>query len=185
MNKLNFSPFPTLHTERLTLRKMTPGDADELLRLRSDERVIEHLGFLKMTTREQALRYIEKMKSGQQNNEFLNWVVSSNDDLKFLGTVVIWNISTENHRAETGYMLHHEFQGKGYMNEAMKQVIKFGFNTIGLHSIEAIVSPENKASVQLLSRLDFVKEAHFKESVFSDGRYSDSAVYSLLSETSQ
>jgi ribosomal-protein-alanine N-acetyltransferase len=49
-----------------------------------------------------------------------------------------------------------------------------------LHSIEAIVNPDNKASIKLLERNSFTREAYFKENYFYDGKFLDSAVYSLL-----
>jgi ribosomal-protein-alanine N-acetyltransferase len=51
-----------------------------------------------------------------------------------------------------------------------------------LHSVEANVNPANNSSIKLLKKNKFVKEAHYKENYFYDGKFLDSAVYSLLSD---
>jgi ribosomal-protein-alanine N-acetyltransferase len=76
--------------------------------------------------------------------------------------------------------LLYDFQGKGIMQEAMSAVIKYGFEKMNLHSIEANVNPANESSIKLLERNDFIKEAYFKENYFYDGKFLDTAIYSLL-----
>ena len=52
------------------------------------------------------------------------------------------------------------------MSEAMDVVLEYGFNKMKLHSIEAHVHPDNNASINLLQKKGFMKEAFFKENVF-------------------
>ena len=66
------------------------------------------------------------------------------------------------------------------MQEAIKAVLHYGFETMKLHSVEANVNPANAASIRLLKRTGFVQEAHFKENYFSNGQFTDSLIYSLL-----
>jgi ribosomal-protein-alanine N-acetyltransferase len=49
-----------------------------------------------------------------------------------------------------------------------------------LHSIEAIIDPENRASERVLQKSGFVKEAHILENEFYDGKFLDTVIYSLL-----
>jgi [ribosomal protein S5]-alanine N-acetyltransferase len=75
----------------------------------------------------------------------------------------------ENVRAELGYALKPHFWGKGYMKEVLFEVLRFGLDQLGLHSLEANVNPENIASVRLLESVGFLKEGHFKENyLFGD-----------------
>ena len=99
---------------------------------------------------------------------------------KPVGTICIWNISRENLRAEIGYVLHPDWQGKGLMNEALRTVLDFSFNNLGLHSMEANVDPGNLASIKLLEKNGFLKEAHFRENILFNGRFLDSAIYSII-----
>ncbi len=51
---------------------------------------------------------------------------------------------------------------------------------MNLHSIEANVNPGNTASIKLLEKNNFTREAYFKENYFYDGKFLDTAIYSLL-----
>jgi RimJ/RimL family protein N-acetyltransferase len=66
------------------------------------------------------------------------------------------------------------------MQEAMIIVIDYGFRAMHLHSIEANVNPDNAASIKLLQRNNFVREAYHKENYYFNGKFLDSAIYSLL-----
>jgi ribosomal-protein-alanine N-acetyltransferase len=66
------------------------------------------------------------------------------------------------------------------MREAVSEVIKYGFTVMRLHSIEANVNPDNKASIKLLEKNCFAREAYFKENYFYNGKFLDTVIYSLL-----
>jgi ribosomal-protein-alanine N-acetyltransferase len=77
-------------------------------------------------------------------------------------------------------MLHPDFWRKGIMKEAVLAAIDYGFNTMKLHSIEAHINPANAASAAVLEATGFVREAYFKEDFYYKGKFTDSAIYSLL-----
>jgi ribosomal-protein-alanine N-acetyltransferase len=79
-------------------------------------------------------------------------------------------------------MLLPEFHGKGIISEAIKEVVNYGFNEMKLHSIEAIIDPENFGSARVLEKNNFVKEAHLKENEFYEGRFLDTVIYSILNK---
>jgi ribosomal-protein-alanine N-acetyltransferase len=86
----------------------------------------------------------------------------------------------ENLRAEIGYAMKPEYWGNGYMKESLTKVIEFGFKDFCLHSIEANVNPNNLSSIKLLENFGFQREAYFKEDYFYNGKFLDTAIYSLL-----
>jgi ribosomal-protein-alanine N-acetyltransferase len=68
------------------------------------------------------------------------------------------------------------------MTEAIGAVLGFGFTTMGLHSVEAQIHPENTGSRRVLEKLGFVQEGYFRENFYepADGSFTDTAVFSLL-----
>lgn len=180
MNKLSFLPFPNLNTERLNLRQLITEDFEEIRILRSDERILKYLIIEKCNNNEEAVKFIEKINKGINNSDSLYWGISLRNEKKIIGTICIWHISEENSRAEVGYVLHPDQQGKGIMSEALDAVLDFGFTYLQLHSMEASLDPGNIASIKLLEKKGFVKEAHFKENVFYNGRFLDTAIYSRI-----
>ncbi|MCW3127906.1 MAG: family N-acetyltransferase [Bacteroidetes bacterium] len=180
MLTLDFNPFPVITTDRLILREIGYLDAGEIFVFRSDPRIMTYLDRTPDMSIEQAHQFIAHVKEAQNNNDSVMWGISLKTDHKLIGTCGFWRIEKAHHRAEIGYTLHPDHQGKGYMNEATAAVLSHGFNKMNLHSVEANVNPNNVASISLLEKNGFVKEGHFKENWFHDGKFSDSAIYSLV-----
>lgn len=181
MLKLNFTPFPVLTTVRLLLRKVEKNDANEIFILRSDERVLKYLDRAPARSLNDAHKFIKLIAGQEKNNEAVTWAITIKGNPKLIGTICYWNIKPEHYRAETGYVLLPEYHGRGIMQEAFAPVLNYGFNVMKLHSIEANVNPANLASIKLLERNKFVREAYFKENYFYEGKFLDSAIYSLVS----
>ena len=176
----NFDPFPILMTERLTLRHVDENDVNEIFFLRSDKKVLQFLDRKPAESAEDAMDFIKKINNLEKNNEAVNWAITITGDHTLLGTICFWNINKEHYRSEIGYVLHPDFQGKGFMQEAMTVVLKYGFETMKLHSVEANVNPDNVPSIRLLERNHFLSEAYFKENYYFDGKFLDSEIYSLI-----
>lgn len=183
MLELNFSPFPEIKTKRLLLRRMTEADAPALLFMRSDEKTMQFIGREKTKSLEEAIGFIQKINASVEANESIMWGIALEEEPgTMIGTICFWNILKDHYRAEVGYMLHPGFWGKGIMQEAVLAVVDFGFNEIKLHSIEGHINPENIVSGIVLEKCGFVREAYFKENFYFKGKFSDSAVYSLLAK---
>jgi ribosomal-protein-alanine N-acetyltransferase len=184
MLAIDLNPFPILSTERLTLREVSKGDAEEIFFLRSDKEVLTYLDRDPAKSIDDAIQWIEMINEATKKNEVATWAIGLKDQPKLIGTITFWNIRKEHHRAEIGYVLHPSYQGKGLMQEAMATALNYGFNKIKLHSVEANVNPENKASINLLERNNFIREAYLRESWFYNGKFFDTAIYSLINPVS-
>ncbi len=180
MLTLNFSPFPALHTERLTLRRADATDIPQLYRLRSDEQIMKYIPRPVATSPDEIAEFLRLTDEKIASNKMINWKISIKGDPTLIGTIGFYYIKPEHYRAEIGYMLLPEFQGKGYVSEAIAAVVNYGFEAMGLHSIEALVDPENIASRAVLKKCGFVREAYFKENEFYNGKFLDTVVYSKL-----
>lgn len=183
MLTLNFTPFPLIATNRLVLRQLDKSDVNEIFFLRSDPGVMKFIDRAPAKSTEEAFIFIEKINDLQKNVEGITWAITLKEDTKLIGTICFWNIQKEHYRAEIGYVLHPGFQGKGIMQEAMTEVIKFGFEVMKLHSIEANTNPNNTSSIRLLERNKFIREGYFRENYFYNGKFYDSVVYALLASS--
>lgn len=180
MLQLNFKPFPELTTNRLLLRRISADDADEFFKLRSNKKIMQFIDRPLAETKQDALKLIEIITNGVLNNEAITWAISLKYDSALIGTIGFWRILKEHYRAEIGYLLAEAFQGKGIMQEAINAALSYGFKTMQLHSVEANVNPSNAASIKLLEKNGFMREAFFKENYYYNGKFLDSYVYSLL-----
>jgi ribosomal-protein-alanine N-acetyltransferase len=180
MLTINFFPFPNLETERLILRRVLPSDVKEMFELRSNPETMKYIPRPLLTNHEEALAHIKMMDNKIESNEGINWAITLKGDDKMLGVIGHYRIKPEHYRAEVGYMILPEHHGKGITTEAVQCVVDYGFNTMQLHSIEGVIDPENEASEKVLQKCGFVKEGHFKENEFFNGKFIDAVVYSKL-----
>lgn len=175
-----FTTFPAFETKRLFLMEFKKSDAQEIFKMRSDEKVQKYLDRDTHKSVEESEAMIDGMIKSYNNKEAINWIIRNKNTNDVIGYIGYWRMIRHNVRAEIGYAMKPEFWGNGYMSEAFAKVIEFGFKEFCLHSIEANVNPANASSIKLLEKLGFTKEAYFKEDYFYNGKFLDTAIYSLL-----
>ena len=186
INDAVFDKFPNLETKRLTLGSFTIQDAEELYKIRSDDRVTKYLDRDNHKTVEESKIMIQKIIQSYKDKAGINWVIRKKVSFEIIGYIGFWDLIRENVRAEIGYASKPEYWGKGYMSEALLKVLDYGFNEFKLHSVLGNVNPQNERSIKLLERFGFKREAYFREDYLYNGKYLDSAIYCLLeSEFSQ
>ncbi len=180
MLNINFNPFPVLETERLVLRNIVHTDVQEMFEIRSNATTMQYIPRPLAKTPDDALALINMIRGFTEANERINWGLTEKGSDKLIGVIGYVNVKQESHRAEVGYVIHHSYLRKGYMYEALQAVLQYGFDVMNLHSIEAIIRPENEASIKVVEKAGFVREAYFKDYMYFNGQYLDELVYSLI-----
>ncbi|MDR5589905.1 GNAT family N-acetyltransferase [Christiangramia sp. SM2212] len=152
---MTFTPFPEIVTPRLVLREPRMEDWTVISYLRSDKEVNRFVNRSCAGTREKAIEFIQKCLDDINRDKLINWFICLKEDRRMIGTICLWNISKDRKTAEIGYDLHTTFHGFGLMNEAMKAVLKYGFDEMNLQLIEAFTHELNTRSLNLLNRNNF------------------------------
>jgi ribosomal-protein-alanine N-acetyltransferase len=153
----NFTPFPILTTERLTLRQLSVDDQQAILALRSDSEINKYLDRAPSKTIEDAINFINKINDNIKKNHSIYWVITLTKTKTFVGTICLFDFSNEKNSCEIGYELMTKFQGQGIMKEAAQVVIDYVFQTLTLKKILAFTHYENQNSTNLLLKFNFVK----------------------------
>src|SRR5437868_10149420 len=128
MLTLNFSPFPTLTTQRLVLRQLKDTDAPEIFFLRSDERILKYIDIPPAHNNDDALAFINKINKFIGENLSLYWGITLQGNDQVIGTICLWNINADHYRGEIGFVLHPDHWHKGYIQEAIAAVNELSFN---------------------------------------------------------
>ncbi|WP_372650976.1 GNAT family N-acetyltransferase [Draconibacterium sp.] len=167
-----------LNTKRLVLRPLTLNDKHALLAYRSDSEANKYQGWIPKTI-DDVETFLGKL-SAEFNvpDTWFQLAVVEKQDNKLIGDIGIHFIDEQ--QVEIGYTIAKQHQGLGFATEASKAVINYLFGELKKHRITASVDPENIASVALLEKLGFRKEAHFKESLLINGQWVDDVIYALL-----
>lgn len=155
MKNINFSPFPTMKTKNSNLRKMNIEDKLTIYKIRTNESISLYIQRELYQSLDDAISFIRKIEKGIEKNSWIYWVLANKESDEVMGTICLWNIAEDGKKADIGYELLPEFQGKGYMTEAVEKVVEYGLLEMKLKSIDAYTHIENKASNRLLKRCEF------------------------------
>ena len=175
-----FSAFPTLTTPRLVLREIVPADVERYHRFHAKGQDNATWQARLDGTLDDTRARIDGIAAAFAAREGIRWGMALAAGGELVGSAGFWRWVKPHARAEIGYELAPEHRGHGYMAEALSAIVRFGFDAMELHSVEANTHPENHASIAVLERLGFRREGTLRESYFFDGRYHDTALFSLL-----
>ncbi len=123
--------------------------------LRSDKTINQFVKRPRAETKEKALEFITKIRSGIDNQDLYYWKIAEKNQMEMIGSICLWNFSKDRKIAEIGYDLSPDYQGQGIMNESLKYVIDFGFRKLNLDLVEAYTHNQNSSSKKLLEKNGF------------------------------
>jgi RimJ/RimL family protein N-acetyltransferase len=84
---------------------------------------------------------------------------------------------------EIGYCLDPQYTGQGYATEAVRQVLRYCFDDLGVHRIVANCFADNETSWRLLERLGMRRAIHaVADSLHRSGKWLDSYGYALVAD---
>lgn len=176
-----FSDLPTLETKRLLLRRMRPEDAESMFSYASDPEVTRYVLWETHNSIEGSEGFIELAMEGYEQGNFGSWGVTLKETGAFVGTCGFDDCYFPEHaRAEVGYVLSRECWGRGIMPEALRAVIHFGFEQLGLNRIESRCIAENMASARVMEKASMVYEGTLRERELIKGSYRDIKIYAIL-----
>lgn len=178
MLNLNFTSFPQLNTERLMLRQVMPTDAENVMKIRGNDAAMRFIPRPRAKTIEDALGVIEMLTTGINEGKSINWAICNiENQAEIFGIMGYVNFYPEEYKAELGYMLHPDYWGKGYINEAIKVVEQYGFEKIGINAIEAKIDPRNLNSLKILLQNNYHFDKLVEKAMVFEDEVLDSAYY--------
>jgi ribosomal-protein-alanine N-acetyltransferase len=169
-----------LATERLTLRFFTAADAEAYFAIYADPRVTRYGSRGPWTDIEQARENIAQTMEGYATGSALRFAIVLAESGDMIGHASLHGFHPQNRRCEIGYALGAGHWGKGYVTEALRAALDYGFDMFDLNRVEADIDPRNEASARVLTRLGFRKEGHMPERWIVDGEVCDTDYYGLL-----
>lgn len=170
-----------LTTDRLILREFTENDWQATLAYQSDPR---YLRFYPWTHRtEPEVRDFVNLfvdQQGEQPRRKFQLALTQNSDGRLIGSGGIRVHNAEERQANIGYELDPHFWGNGFATEAVDELLRFGFQTLGMHRIGGECLAENTASVRVMEKSGMKQEAHLRENTWFKDRWWDTLHYAAL-----
>nr|WP_228530795.1 MULTISPECIES: GNAT family protein [Myxococcaceae] len=165
----------------MRLRATQLEDAEALADIFASAEALKHGGRAPVSSVPQVRAKLASDMEEARRGECVLWSVTERGADRALGYVGLHHWRQDARGAEVGYALVPDAWGRGYMRELMPLLVRFGFEEMGLHRLEAQLDPGNTASVRLVERAGFRLEGVLRDKeVGPDGRFLDLAVYALL-----
>ncbi|EKD48604.1 MAG: GCN5-related N-acetyltransferase [uncultured bacterium] len=144
-------------TNRVRARKITPGDIDDIASMYQNPEVMGTLGGEQ--TRAQAFEFLDMMLKHFDHYGFGYWIIEDKMSGAFMGRAGLKRILIDGVNEITlGYSFLPEYWGKGIASEVGAEIVRLGFNDLGLKSIAGYALPDNGASRRVMEKLGFVFE---------------------------
>jgi RimJ/RimL family protein N-acetyltransferase len=162
------------------LRPLRPMDAIALDPLLHDGSLTRMLP--PRVRRESGKQFVQRVLQEQRQGDGFAFVVLHAGSPDVIGQIRLMNwVKVERH-AEVGYWIQRKHWGKGYGTEALRLICKFGFESLGLHRIEASVVDGNDRSAGVLENIGFRLEGRSRRSALVSRRWADTLEFGLLRE---
>ena len=166
-----FQHIPTLHTSRLTLRRMLPSDYRDMYEYACLPQVTEYLLWSPHVDADQTYRYLQSLQASYKQGEFYDWAVVLNEKGKMIGTCGYTEFDHENRRAEIGYVLNPRYWGHGIATEAVSAVMEFAFCELDINRLEAHFIEGNDRSRRVMEKCGMAFEGMLRQYMFIKGQY--------------
>jgi [ribosomal protein S5]-alanine N-acetyltransferase len=171
-----------LRTERLILREFVEEDWRAMFEYQSDPLYLRYNPWDEPDegkARELLAMFINYQHE-QPRRRFQLAIVLPGDESRVIGNCGIRQPYAGSREAEVGYEIAPWHWGKGYATEAAKEIVRFGFEELGLHRVYSHCIAENTASAHVLEKIGMRLEGRLREKEWMKGRWWDTLLYAVL-----
>lgn len=175
-----FENLPTIHTNRLILRKVKESDKEGLFKCFSKPEVMEYLFIEINKSIEDTEKFIKVILDSYENNKPTQWAITLKDSDELIGLCGFSKIDYKHSKGEIGYILNSKHWNKGIGSEAISKVIEFGFEELRLNKIEARCMYKNEASEKVMIKNGMRLDGILRNDKWYQDRFIDLKLYSIL-----
>lgn len=177
-----FSRIPTLETPRLTMRGMRVSDAEDVYAYASREEVTRYLLWSPHPDIGYTRRYLTYIGQRYRTGDFFDWALVSRETEHMIGTCGYTSFNFSADSGEIGYVLNPDYGGRGLATEAVREVLRFGFEVLDLHRQEARFLQGNDRSLRLMERVGMRFEGWARDAIKTGTAYRTVGTCSILAD---
>jgi RimJ/RimL family protein N-acetyltransferase len=171
-----------IETARLRLRPFTERDVDDIWPFVSDPAFPAKMSWAAHTDRSETRAFVERANRGIADNTGATWAIEHAG--KAVGCVgfhdICWQVrALRLDRGDLGYWLAPALWGQGLMTEAAHAVVRYGFDTVGLHKVTVSCLAHNAPSRRVIEKVAFRYVGRSEEDIWRDGAWHAHLRYEL------
>lgn len=178
------TPSHKLESERVIIIKHDTSFAGAMYAVinRDRQRLMEFLPWVPhMKSRQDELNYILITHERWKDYTLFDYSLFRKSDQTYMGTLGVHTIDWDSDACELGYWILSDFEGQGYMSEAVRTLEKHLFE-IGFNRIEIRCDPRNQKSSHIPISCGYIFDAHLKQEARMYGELRDTLVFSKLKQ---
>ena len=177
-----FAAPPVLYTERLMLCRITEDFAADMYEYSSDPEVTKYLTWSPHSSLKETERYLKVLSRKYDDGSFNDWGMVLKENGKFVGTCGYTSFDPAENTAELGYVLAKPYWGRGLAPEAVREVMRFGFERFHLDGYTAKFMEGNDASGRVMQKCGMKFEGLYRHSMYIKGEFKNIVVYRITRE---
>lgn len=173
-----------LETERIIMRDHIIEDLESHHQLLSDNEVMHYLQDIKTKSFEESKKNlctaIEEINSEKRTLVFLRMIEKQTG--RHIGEIgyTVTDFTSKGKFVHLGYFTHKNFWNKGYVTEALTEIMRFAFEDDNVYKISTGCLAENAGSERVMQKCGFIKEAEYRASENHNGELKTRVKYNLL-----
>ena len=172
-----------IETPRLCLRRFTLDDAQAMyMNWASDEAVTQYLTWPPHSSPEASRMVLQSWTEGYGKADNYQWAIVLKELAQPIGSIGVVSHDDRVEKAEIGYCIGRRWWHRGYMSEALKAVMDFLFDEVGVHRIESRHDPNNPNSGAVMRKCGMKYEGTLRQSDRNNQGICDASWYGLLRE---
>jgi len=179
-NSNSIKEIPKLESERLILRELSENDIDDIFEYASDPEVSIFLPWNTHISIDESKDFLKMSHKSFQTTDNIDWGIELKSESKLIGAISIRKWNDDNRCGDIGYVLSRKYWGKGITTEALRSVIKFGFEKLNANRLEAHCDENNTASYRVMEKVGMKYEGTLREKVLVKGKFINIRFYSIL-----
>ena len=162
------------------LRELQSSDAISIAKYANNSNIANNLRniFPHPYTVEDARSFINESRNNEEKNQYIRAIVVNQEVAGVIGCFIKDDVHCK--CCEIGYWLGEDFWGKGIMTEAVKRMCREIFQSYDVVRIFAEIFSDNAGSIRVLEKAGFQLEGKLKNSIYKNGKVSDSFIYALI-----
>jgi [ribosomal protein S5]-alanine N-acetyltransferase len=175
-------PTSLLKTDRLRLRPFVSTDAAAVQTLAGAREVAATtLNIAHPYPEGAAESWISGLADHAQSGNGNTWAIIDRSDGTLMGAIRV-GVHLRHQRGEIGYWLGVPYWNHGYMTEAARAIVRYAFDVLDLHRVEAMILPRNVASVRVAEKAGLLFEGTLRGYVFKGSVFEDVSIYGRVRE---
>ncbi len=146
----------------------------------NDPDISEIMGYLPVMSLENQLDWFDNIKNDKSRFIF---AICLNENHEHVGNVGLGNINyISRHAMMNIFIYDHKYRGKGIGYEASKLILDFAFKRINLNKVYLQTSERFERAINMYKKIGFTRDGVLRQHYYSNGRYEDKIIFSILKE---